>query len=592
MLARVSLGMPPAVEPSFAGEVFPWLPIVTPRMIPSIQSIHLLPHEFQYLTWFTLCCAGLFALYIAMLRLARGMRQRWFVALAAAGPVAFMVMLVCTPVMLSSDIYSYAHYGRMLALYGQDVNMPTSEAYNLADPFGLGGGYFFFVPNVYGPLWTVISAIVFKAGAGHIGLTVLLFRLVEVLSALGCGALIWLIIKEVAPDRATEGLVLFLWNPLVIIESAFSGHNDTCMMALALLALWLHLRGYKAGAVVAFALSALVKVITWALIPLYMLMILRAGCSWKSRAAFVARSALGIVAATALSMWLAHTDPHRPARHMFTGPQFYLNNYHEPLFRQLRRMFGEPESTIQAPIDFEASWVAANESEPLHADISDQSRVLYMLRPGQPLLVLSSPLSREPENWVRLFDPADRAVGFMRLPGVHEISAPPDAMRDPTVRVLSVPPKAWPTVIKANWWIRAVTWSLFIPFALLAAWKTTDFERFIYWSTAFFLASELLVFSKIWPWYMVWPLAIGAILPRSVPARLSVAMSAGFILLYVFLDYADTRFEWAYDLRSLFTIVLPVILFALVEICRRLVTKPGKPSPRPVSAPVKWGFPT
>jgi hypothetical protein len=206
--------------------------------------------------------------------------------------------------------------------------------------------------------------------------------------------------------------------------------------------------------------------------------------------------------------------------------------------------------------------------------------VVCMLRPGQPLLVLSTPDSREPENWVRLYDPTDRAVGFMRLPGIHEIATPADAMRDPAVRVLSVPPKGWPTVIKANWWIRVVTWGVFIPFALLAAWKTTDFERLIYWSTAFFLASELLVFSKIWPWYMVWPLSFGALLPRSVPARLSVAMSAGFILLYVFLDYADTRFEWAYDLRSLFTIVLPVILFAVVEICRRLVGKPRETSPR------------
>ena len=37
------------------------------------------------------------------------------------------------------------------------------------------------------------------------------------------------------------------------------------------------------------------------------------------------------------------------------------------------------------------------------------------------------------------------------------------------------------------------------------------------------------------------------------------------ILTYAFLDYCTTSIDWLYDYRSLFTIVLPVMLFALIR---------------------------
>ena len=563
-IARLALNMAPAAEPTLAGDVFPWVKVITARMIPSIQSIHLQEQGFRYSFAFAMCCAGLFGLYAVMLRLARGSQPRWFMAVVAGAPALYMGVLLCAPVMLSSDVYAYAHYGRMLALHGADVNVAASQAFNLADPYSLGG-YFDFVPNVYGALWTLISALVAKVGSGHIGLTVLLFRGIETAAALWCGGLIWLIQKEVSPERAAQGVVLFLWNPLVLIESALSGHNDTCMMALALLALWLHLRGFKAGAVIALALSALVKVVTWPLVPLYMLMILRSSkAGRKEGLSFVARAAAGVAAAVILSMGAARMSFNSPTGHLFGSPEFYLNNYHEPLFRGLRRMLGEPEATIHAPMDFTVSWMAPTRQTGLHSDISDDSRALCLLRPGQPLLVLSTPLAREPEDWVRLFDPADRVVGFLHKPQIHEIAPPPNADRNPAVRMLSVSPRDWRTVVTANRWIRAVTWGLFAAFGLLAAWKTTDFERFVLWGAGFFLASQLLVFSKIWPWYAVWPLAFGALNPRSYPARLAMMLSAGLLLLYVFLGFENTRCEWAYDYRSIFTIVLPVVLWQLV----------------------------
>ena len=122
-------------------------------------------------------------------------------------------------------------------------------------------------------------------------------------------------------------------------------------------------------------------------------------------------------------------------------------------------------------------------------------------------------------------------------------------------------------MVKANRLIRLVTWTLFVAFGLLAAWKTRDFDSFLVWGTAFFLASQLLVFTKIWPWYVIWPLAFGALKPSGSGIRLAVLLSAGMTITYALLDYSNTPLNLLYDYRSIPTIVLPVVLFVILKLC-------------------------
>ena len=66
------------------------------------------------------------------------------------------------------------------------------------------------------------------------GLSMLLFRLIASLGAVIAGLLIWRIVNHWEQDRANQGLILWLWSPLVILESALSGHNDSILMAVSL----------------------------------------------------------------------------------------------------------------------------------------------------------------------------------------------------------------------------------------------------------------------------------------------------------------------------------------------------------------------
>ncbi len=42
--------------------------------------------------------------------------------------------------------------------------------------------------------------------------------------------LIAAILRRLAPDRLLAGVVLFLWNPVVLYETIGQGHNDVAML--------------------------------------------------------------------------------------------------------------------------------------------------------------------------------------------------------------------------------------------------------------------------------------------------------------------------------------------------------------------------
>ncbi|HEX4086158.1 MAG TPA: hypothetical protein VHY22_14680, partial [Chthoniobacteraceae bacterium] len=193
--------------------------------------------------------------------------------------------------------------------------------------------------------------------------------------------------------------------------------------------------------------------------------------------------------------------------------------------------------------------------------------------PNHALLAISN---EDSDEWLRLYDPASHLEGYIDWAHLYPADTPPDAARDPIARRISGWPPDWPTVIEANRIIRLTTWTLFAAFGLLAAWKTKDLDTFLLWGAGFFIAAQLLVFTKTWPWYVIWPLAYGALKPRSGPARLAAMLSGGVILLYALLDLAATRWDWLYDYRSIPTIVAPVILFGALKLCANFRRAPRR----------------
>jgi alpha-1,6-mannosyltransferase len=77
-----------------------------------------------------------------------------------------------------------------------------------------------------------------------------------------------LILGRVHPQHQLFGTLLYLWNPLIVIELAGEGHNDAAVVFLVLLGLILTIRRRPGGAVLATIAGILTKYLPLLFVPL------------------------------------------------------------------------------------------------------------------------------------------------------------------------------------------------------------------------------------------------------------------------------------------------------------------------------------
>ncbi|MGH8758609.1 MAG: hypothetical protein ACREVW_03740 [Burkholderiales bacterium] len=127
------------------------------------------------------------------------------------------------------------------------------------------------LPTIYGPLPQLMFRTVYSLAPGE------LWPLSLMLSAANLGV-ITLLARAAAPPTV---LLLYAWNPLVILETSFSAHPDILAAGLALAA-WLCIRGGRsatAGALLAAACAS--RVIFLLAVPLILARVgVRAWAAW------------------------------------------------------------------------------------------------------------------------------------------------------------------------------------------------------------------------------------------------------------------------------------------------------------------------
>lgn len=137
------------------------------------------------------------------------------------------VLLAISNNALSHDIYNYMFNAKAVALYSQDPHLRSALEIAPQDEWVR------FMHNVhttapYGHVWTYFSLVPFFAGMGKFVTTYLSFK---VFMAMGLGLLAF-VQSNMVKERSR--ILLFLLNPLVLIETLSSGHNDVWMMVFAL----------------------------------------------------------------------------------------------------------------------------------------------------------------------------------------------------------------------------------------------------------------------------------------------------------------------------------------------------------------------
>src|SRR5438067_6247318 len=179
------------------------------------------------------------AALVVLARSAVPVKLTWIVVGVATGVI--QLSLLCMPGLLSSDVLDYASHGRVAAVHAANPYVMTPADFP-ADPFARLGGWPDVV-TVYGPLWTRLEVAITGALADGRSVNLYLaFKLLALASELISAGLIFWIVRRWRGIGATDAtpvaaVAMWVWNPLVNLETIGSAHNEAVMIVFVLLAL-------------------------------------------------------------------------------------------------------------------------------------------------------------------------------------------------------------------------------------------------------------------------------------------------------------------------------------------------------------------
>jgi Glycosyltransferase family 87 len=173
--------------------------------------------------------------------------------------VAYHVGLLFLPLLFSRDVYSYAYYGKIAATYHANPYVATPADFPNDALATVVGPKWVDAPAVYGPLWTQASGLVARV-AEDVGAFVTAFRVIAIAASLATVFVVAGLVRRVRPDREAFAIAVVGLNPVVLFQSAASGHNDLLVALAIAAAIALVFSGRELWATVALALGALVKV--------------------------------------------------------------------------------------------------------------------------------------------------------------------------------------------------------------------------------------------------------------------------------------------------------------------------------------------
>lgn len=174
--------------------------------------------------------------------------------------ISVVILFFSYPAMLSFDIFNYIATSKVLFSYHENpyIVMPVEF---MGDPLLA----FMHAANkivLYGPFWILLTGIPYLLGFGNFIITLFSFKLFIIFSYLGTVFLVWKISKN------TNSLILFALNPLIIIETLVSGHNDIVMIFLIISSYFLLMNKKTFLGILLFILSILIKYTTILLLPI------------------------------------------------------------------------------------------------------------------------------------------------------------------------------------------------------------------------------------------------------------------------------------------------------------------------------------
>ncbi len=207
---------------------------------------------------------SLFIHYLLFLRLIRRnlIKKSYLIKLIAFSTA---ILFLAYPA-FSHDIFNYIFDARIVGLYG--LNPYEYKALDFPNDQWVRFMHWTHRTYPYGPFWVVLTLPFYFLGFGKFVLTLLSFKLLFVISYLGSTFLIFKIMTIIKKNQALLSLGWFALNPLILIESLVSPHNEITMLTLTLASIYLLMRKKVIRSFFLMLLAGGIKFISWIYIPI------------------------------------------------------------------------------------------------------------------------------------------------------------------------------------------------------------------------------------------------------------------------------------------------------------------------------------
>jgi hypothetical protein len=208
----------------------------------------------------------LFCLYLLTLRLisnnSLSKNSFWTIVVVISG------ILFLSYNAFSYDLFNYIFDARIVTHYQQNPYFHKALDYP-TDPM-LHFMHWTHRTYPYGPVWLLLTIPVSFIGFGYFLLTLYFFKLLMLASFIGSVKLIEKIAEMGKFKNPLFITAAFALNPLVIIESLVSSHNDIVMIFFTLLSIYFLFKQKKAFSLFYFIFAFSIKFVNLFLLPAYL----------------------------------------------------------------------------------------------------------------------------------------------------------------------------------------------------------------------------------------------------------------------------------------------------------------------------------
>jgi hypothetical protein len=178
-------------------------------------------------------------------------------------------IFIFAPGVMSQDIFLYATYARMASFYNVNpyVVSPTAFTTDIFHIYVLDKGL---SVAHYGPLWIDMTSSVVLVARESVANILFGFRLLGFIFYMANAILIWVILAKLKAEMRIAGVVLFAWNPLLLLAGVSEAHYEIAVITFLLLGTLFYQRRSFFLSWVFVLLATLLNVFCLLLLPLFL----------------------------------------------------------------------------------------------------------------------------------------------------------------------------------------------------------------------------------------------------------------------------------------------------------------------------------